>query len=145
MNSLPLYNVHGFVIGDGGKKGGFIGSYNVISFNMDPGEITEGAVFFDPCNAKIGIYADNVGIAEIPVVTVGKIIVPAFYGKITYAVTVQDIDLHSVIGYEQMASPFHDLVAGIIKQIVDVKGINDILAVIIEEKFVFNINRVFDI
>ena len=44
-----------------------------------------------------------------------------------------------------MASPFHDLVAGIIKQIVDVKGINDILAVIIEEIFVFNINRVFDI
>ena len=82
MNSLPLYNVHGFVIGDGGKKGGFIGSYNVISFNMDPGEITEGAVFFDPCNAKIGIYADNVGIAEIPVVTVGKIIVPAFRNRL---------------------------------------------------------------
>lgn len=145
MDALSFYNVHGFVVGDGGKKGGFIGADDVIALNMDPGKISEDAAFPDPGNAIIRVYADDIGIAEIPAVTVGKIVIPAFYGKIAYAVTVQDIDLHAVIGYKQMPSALHDLVAGIVKQIVDIKGINDILAVIIEEKFVFNINRIFDI
>lgn len=145
MDPLFFYNVGGFIISDRGFDDRIVNADAVIAVDMDFGEETERAVILDSLHAGIRIDADHVGVAEIMRISVGKIVVPAFDGKIADAVAVQNIDLHAVIRHEQMIAAFHDFMSGVVKQIVDIKGIDDVGTVIIKEKLLFDINRIFDI
>ena len=139
-------NIYGFIVCNGGLVEVMVGSDQIVAVDMDFYFITALAGWhFLLCDTIIGIDADDIGIPEIGRVVIGKIIVPVFNCIIADAIAVQDIYLHAVVCHKQVASAFHDLVIGIIKQIIDIKGKDGLAVVVIQEKMRHDINRCFDI
>ena len=82
----------------------------------------------------------DIFIAEIIGITVDKTIVAVFYCIVFNAVTVCNIDLHAVVCNEKVPATLHDLVGGIIKQIIPVETQNGMRSKIIFKIFLAEIN-----
>ena len=107
---------------------------------MDP--CLKGFLVIVPDAADTVIAVENFDIF-VPVIIgipVDEAVVPAFDTVILDAVAGGDIDLHPVICYEQMTAPFHDLVRGIEKQIIQIEFEDVIRREIILEKLLVNVD-----
>ena len=63
----------------------------------------------------------NIGIAEVTVISVDKLIVSSGNSVRADAVAGEDGILHAIVADEQMPLPLLDLAAGIVEQVVNVK------------------------
>ncbi len=63
----------------------------------------------------------DIFIAQILAVAVDKTIIPALHGVIPDTVTVQDIDLHTVVGHEIMSASAGDPAGRVIEQVIQIE------------------------
>lgn len=122
-----------------------IPAYDIVAVNVYFGQIIYRIPLLLPGYPMVGIDDLDIGIAEIPLVSVDKYVISARHGKIFNPIAGKDIDLHSVIRYEKMVSPAHNGMGGVIEQIVCIKGQYVLRRQVIVKKFLMQVDRGLDI
>ncbi len=107
---------------------------------MDDGSIADARFCITDTDAMIAVQNLNIFVAEIVGISVDETIVTVFYRIVFNAVAVCNIDLHAVVCNEKVTATLHDLVGGIIKQIIPVETQNGMRSKIIFKIFLAEIN-----
>ena len=94
----------------------------------------------DTADPVIAVEDLDIFVPVVIGITVDEAVVSSLNPIIFDAVTGGDIDLHPVIRHEEMAAPFHDLVRGIEKQIIQIKFQDVIRCEIVLKKFFVDID-----
>ena len=112
---------------------------------MDIDFIKNSSVAAASADAMEGIDIYDIFIAQVKRVLVCKCIIFSGRSKIPDAVAGKHGYLHAVVIDIQPSAPFEQLVAGKIKQVIDVKLIDFIRCQVIMKIRAVHINRIFDI
>ena len=114
-------NVRSLIISDGSFGLRVVFPDNIVAFQMYNGLIFYKAFFCKLNNAAIAVQDDYVLVAKISGILIGKSIVPAFYSIAFDPVAGGNGNLASVVCNKQMGPSFHDLMRGVVKEILDVE------------------------
>ena len=140
-NSTFRKNIRCFIIGNRSLFLCLIMSNDIIALHMNDGFKFLHAAQNVSAHALVPIDNLNVEIAKIRLIAVDKTIIPVQDCMRTDAITIQNIDLRSVIGDKKMLSPLHDFMGRIIKEIVNIEFIDKLTRKIIKKVPLLHVNR----
>ncbi len=139
--TLKMYVMDSCVVGNGGNLRGVEKTNDTVALYMEQSLVAVLAEAAHPKDPVIGIDDLNIGKAKIRIISVDETVIPSADGEGTDPVAAANVDLHSVIGHKQVAAPFHDLMGGVVKQILLIKGQMLFRRQIVEEIPGINVDR----